>query len=85
MRYREYYAAKRKQYCLENKEKIQAATKKRWDSSPDRRILCAIRRRTREFMKLGGMRYGELVGCTHEFLRGWFEFNFEQDYGNDSG
>lgn len=70
--------ARKKIYYEENKEKIIEDFRNKYNNDDEFRIKHCIRRRTREFFK-DKLKYEEMIGCSPDFLRRWFEYNFSLD------
>src|ERR1700753_1013422 len=71
---------RKKLYYQQNKNKILERFNDQYKNDKDFRLKHCIRRRTREFLNDGTkLKYREMIGCDHEILVKWFEYNFEQD------
>ncbi len=69
---------RKKVYYQLNKEQIIANYRIRYNTDDNFKLMCCIRRRTREFMK-GIEKYIDIIGCSPEYLNKWFTYNFGLD------
>lgn len=68
----------RKQYRENNIERYKLQQKTRYDNNISLRLGIVYRNRVRSSLG-SGKGYDELLGCSFDFLKCWFEFNFELD------
>jgi len=73
-------------YYVANREQIIAKFRDQYNNDLEFRLKHVIRRRTREFLSRNSrlnekdeLRYEEMIGCDHDHLVKWFEYNFWVD------
>ena len=69
---------RKKEYYQVNKEKILDKFNDQYKNDDEFRLKHCIRRRTREFIDKK-IKYQDMIGCTHDHLVKWFEYNFLVD------
>jgi hypothetical protein len=69
----------KKVYYRENAAAIIAKFTENYNNDLNFRLKHVIRRRTRDFISNKEIKYQEMIGCSHDELTAWFEFNFELD------
>lgn len=69
---------RKKKYYEENKDAIIKKFRDAYTENMDFRIKHCVRRRTRDFID-GSEKYEDMIGCSHDYLMKWFEYNFELD------
>ncbi len=75
---RERILQRKKEYYQKNKEQIFARMKLKYNSDETYKTIASIRRRTRKFLRQNN-KFSEFIGCSVEYLKKWFEFNFNED------
>lgn len=76
---RDKILAYKKVYYRENAPTIIAKFAENYNHDINFRMKHVIRRRTRDFISNGTVKYQEMIGCSQEDLMAWFEFNFDLD------
>jgi hypothetical protein len=67
-------------YYVANREQVIAKFREKYNSDLEFRLKHVIRRRTRAFLAGSDeLRYEDMIGCSHEQLISWFEYNFWLD------
>lgn len=62
--------------------KKQAAARALLENHPEKKLIRACRKRLADTFK-SGKEYPDLIGCSAEFLKKWFEFHFSLDSNSD--
>lgn len=79
---REKILEKKANYYKENRESIIAKFTEKYQNDLEFRLKHVVRRRTRNFISDGTIKYQEMIGCSHDHLINWFEYNFSIDNKN---
>ena len=75
---KERLTQQRKKYRENNKEKVALQNKKRYKNNLQFRLSLICRNRVRILLG-SGQGWSNYLGCTIEFLKKWFEYNFQLD------
>ena len=70
-------------YRTNNKEKVKE-TKKKSRNKPESKVQYGARRRFKNLMNSGTKDFIDIIGCSNDILRKWFEYNFDSNMNWDN-